>query len=97
MLLLLLLLQKLSLSVTDAVIAIVLILDPRSFQNLDPKAGVHWIVAGKVAIRVAPANFVATAIGDVFKVAHSIAVFDPFAPSAPASANQGAPGKHAYF
>ena len=73
--------------VTSAVIANH-IREPNSSQNLDPKAGVHWIVAGKVAIRVTPTNFVATEIGDAFKVAHSVPVCDPFASSAPAWESQ---------
>lgn len=85
MLLLLLLLQHL-LTVADAIIAIFLILDPVTLQNLDPVTSVNRIIAGKVAVGVPPADFVATMIGDALEVAHSTAVCDPFTWSAPVTA-----------
>ncbi len=50
---------------------------PLPLQDLDSETGVHGVVAGEMAVGVSPEDLVAAMIGDLFEVAHNVAVCDP--------------------
>ena len=68
----LLLLLLYPLSLTDTVVTILLRLTPFSFQDLDSKTGVYWVITGKVAVRESTVNLMVAMVGDAFKVAHNV-------------------------
>lgn len=63
-----------SFSLADAVVAILLSLEPATLQDLDAETSVYRIVASKVAMGDSPVGFMLTTVGDMLEVAHSTAV-----------------------
>ncbi len=61
-------------SLADTVITVFLILVPLSLQDLDSETGVHRVVAGEMAVGVPSEDLVAAMIGNLFEVAHNVAL-----------------------
>lgn len=61
-------------TLADALIALLVCLNPFALQNFDSKTSVHGVIASKVAIRNSPAGLMAALIGNSLEVAHNEAV-----------------------